>query len=73
MGRLTNGNIKFFTSDTLLYIPILVVSIAGTDFTYDCLFCLLLYTLTKQIKLSFTNKKNRKYAVYKNNIASVAT
>ena len=59
MRRLTNGNIKFFTSDTLLYIiiPILVVSVAGTDFAYDCLFCLLLYTFTEQIKLSFANKK----------------
>ena len=50
--------------------PILVLNIAASDFAYDCLFCLLLYTYTKQIKLSFAN---RKYAVYKNNIASVAT
>ena len=48
----------------------LVLSVAGTDFSYDCLFCLLLYTYTKQIKLSFANRKS---AVYKNNIASVAT
>ena len=35
----------------------LVLSIASTDFAYDCLFCLLLYTYTKQIKLIFANKK----------------
>ena len=54
MRRLINSNIKFSISDT---IPILVLSIAGTDFAYDCLFCLLVYTYTKQIKLSFANAK----------------
>ena len=38
-------------------IPILVISGVGTDFAYGCLFYLLLYTFTKQIKLSFSNKK----------------
>ena len=70
MRRQTNGNIKSSFSDTLLYLPILVLSVAGTGFAYDFLFCLLLYTYTKQRKLSFAN---RKYAGYKNNIASVAT
>ena len=54
-----NMNVVKTISSWHFIIPIIIVSIAGTDFVYDCLFCLLLYTCTKKIKLSFPNKKTQ--------------